>query len=364
VQGEKTALIDCMSEADGAAEKLEAQAAAAGTSLKAIDYLVLNHLEPDHTGYINTIRQINPNIQFIASKKGIALVRDFFGIAGNLREVQTGDTLDLGDGLVLSFIDTPNVHRPETMMTYCPKHGILFSCDGFGSYGATGDRLFDDEFSESELAVYEQEALRYYANIVASFSTAVKFALDKLKELPLKVVAPSHGIVWRTHPERIVNCYTKYAGYNTGGEQDKEICVIWGSMYGNTRAGLDAVLEGIKAEGVPYTEFEFPDGDTSAALAAAFKSRALVIAMPTYEYKMFPPMAYIIGLFGKKHFSDKIVFRLGSWGWIGGAQRDYEAATASFKWTQLPSYEWQGVPKHEDLEKLKERGREIARRIR
>jgi flavorubredoxin len=134
-------------------------------------------------------------------------------------------------------------------------------------------------------------------------------------------------------------------------------------MYGNTRAGLDAVLEGIKTEGVPYTEFEFPDGDTSAALAAAFKSRALVIAMPTYEYKMFPPIAYIIDLFGKKHFSGKTVLRIGSRGWVGGAQKDYENATASFKWTQFPAYEWQGMPTKEDLDTLKERGREIARQV-
>ena len=99
-------------------------------------------------------------------------------------------------------------------------------------------------------------------------------------------------------------------------------------------------------------------------LAAAYKSRALVIAMPTYEYKMFPPVAHIIDLFGKKHFSNKTVFRLGSWGWIGGAQKDYEAATASLKWTQMPSYEWAGVPKGSDLDALRECGREIARKTR
>jgi flavorubredoxin len=302
-------------------------------------------------------------VEILATKMGTLLVQNFHGIKDGLRPVVTGDTLDLGQGMVLSFVETPNVHWPETMMTLLAKESILFSCDGFGGFGSTGERLFDDEFSPAELKTYEGESLRYYANIVASFSTHVKNALAKLDGVPIKVVAPSHGIVWRKNPKTIIDLYTKFAGYNTGGPQEKEICVVWGSMHGNTKIGLDAALEGIKEAGVPVTVFRVPGAASSEILAAAFKSKGILFAMPTYEYKMFTPLADVINLLTKKHLTDKLAFRLGSWGWVGGAQKDYEAAVATLDWTQLPAYEWQGVPKPADLEALRSRGRNFAQAV-
>jgi flavorubredoxin len=250
------------------------------------------------------------------------------------------------------------------MMTYEPQSRTLFSCDAFGSYGAAGDRICDDEFNEEEHTLFEKESLRYYANIVASLSNFVKSALEKLKSLPVNIIAPSHGMIWRTNPQTIIDRYARYAGYNTGGAQEKDICVIWGSMYGNTRIGVNAVIEGIKEEGVPFTEIEIPKTDVSEVLANAFSRKGLVIAMPTYEYKMFPPMAYVLELLGRKHVTDKIVFRLGSWGWSGGAEKDFIAVVDSYKWTFVESCEWQGVPTEENLMILKERGRELARQVR
>ena len=165
------------------------------------------------------------------------------------------------------------------------------------------------------------------------------------------------------NPLTIVNRYAKYAGYNTGGECEKEICVIWGSMYGYTKAGLDAVITGIEAEKVPYTIHQVPDTDASFVLADAYKAAGLVLAMPTYEYKMFPPMAHILDLFERKHVTGKKALRLGSWGWVGGAKKEYEERIANFKWTSVESVEWQGVPSKEDLALLKERGRELARAV-
>lgn len=363
VKSEKTALIDFMRDWEDAPSKLEAQCRSIGVSLHKIDYLILNHLEPDHAGHIRMFKEMNPGVEIIATKKGINLVRNFFKIQDNLREVKTGDTLDLGGGIVLSFMETPNIHWPETMMTYEPSSGTLFSCDAFGSYGATGERIFDDEFDAEEHLLFEKEALRYYANIVASFGAAVKSALEKLKSIPVKVIAPSHGMVWRTHPELAIERCARYAGYNSGGAQEKEICVIWGSMYGNTRAGVTAVIEGIREEGVPVSEMEIPQTDASEVLACAFGSKGLVVAMPTYEYRMFPPMAHMLELFGRKHFTDKIVLRIGSWGWVGGAEKDFKTAVESYKWNMVESCEWQGVPSAEDLAVLKERGRELARQV-
>jgi len=363
LKGEKTALIDVAKDWAGSITQFETQLAQAGSRFEDIDYLVLNHLEPDHTAYISEIRRRNPDIQIISTPKGIAMVEKFFKITDKLRSVKTGDTLDLG-GTVLEFFETPNIHWPETMMSFERTNGILFSCDGFGSYGRLGDRVFDDQFNADEHAFYEKESLRYYSNIVASFSGFVTKALAQLESLSVKVVAPSHGIIWRTKPAQILNRYARYAGYNSGTIQcEKEICVIWGSMYGYTKQGLDAVLEGIASEGIPYTIHQIPDTDASFVLADAYKAGGLVLAMPTYEYKMFPPMAYILDLFQRKHFTGKKALRLGSWGWVGGAKKEYEEKIEGLKWESLEAVEWQGQPSPEDLAILRQRGTELARQV-
>lgn len=370
VRGDKIALIDLAKDWEGSVIQFEEQLGSIGVSFETIDYLVLNHLEPDHTAFLVELKQRNPKIEIISTPKGIAMVKNFFKITDHLREVKTGETLDLGKGMVLEFFETPNIHWPETMMSFERSSGTLFSCDGFGSYGATGDRIFDDEFSAEEHDFFEKESLRYYANIVASFSAFVLKALDSLTgatgtpALPVKIVAPSHGLIWRKNPATIIERYTKYAGYNTGKTPcEKEICVIWGSMYGYTRAALEAVLEGIREENVPYTMHQVPNTDAGFVLADAYKAKGLVLAMPTYEYKMFPPMAHILDLFERKHFVGKTALRLGSWGWVGGAKKEYDTRIESFKWDNLESVEWQGIATAEDLALLKERGRELAQKV-
>jgi len=362
VKGEKVALIDLVRDWVGAPEALEAELAQTGVFLDKIDYLVLNHLEPDHTGWLAEYRKRNPKVEIISTPKGIELVKSFYKITEGLRAVKSGDSLDLGGGMVLKFEEAPNVHWPETMVTYEPSSGVLFSCDAFGSYGKLGDRVFDDQFSAQEHAVFEKESLRYYANIVSSFSLFVKRAVQKLSSLDIKVVAPSHGIVWRANPKAIIDRYVKYAGYMEG-PQEKEICVVWGSMYGNTKRGLDAVIEGIAAEGVAYSIHRVPNEDVSYVLADAYKSAGLLIAMPTYEYKMFPPMAYVLDIFERKHVWNRVALRIGSWGWIGGAKKEYEEAIAPLKWTSLDSIEWAGAADEATMAKLREQGRELARKV-
>ncbi|MDR2768565.1 MAG: FprA family A-type flavoprotein [Treponema sp.] len=362
VKGEKTALIDLIRDWSGAPRQIEEALAEAGASFESVDYLILNHLEPDHTGWLGEFRRRNPGAEIIATAKGINLVKSFYKEERGLKVVKDGDKLDLG-GRELVFFETPNIHWPETMMTYDSASGTLFSCDGFGSFGALGGRVFDDEFSAEEHSFYEREGLRYYANIVSSFSAFVERGIQKLEALDIKCVAPSHGIVWRKNPRAIIERYLKYAGYSRG-KTEPSIAVIWGSMYGNTKQGLDAVIRGIEAEGAPYTVNRVPDEDVSYALANAFQSRALVLAMPTYEYAMFPPMAYVLDIFRRKHIFDKTVLRIGSWGWVGGAKKEYEAAIEALRWESVPSMEWTGAPTIQELLVLEERGKELARSIR
>jgi anaerobic nitric oxide reductase flavorubredoxin len=362
VKGQKTALIDLVRDWEGAPGALETQLKALGSSFKSIDYMILNHLEPDHTGFLAELKAANPGLTIIATAKGIELVKSFYKITDGLKAVKSGDSLDLGNGLSLSFEEAPNVHWPETMVTFEPSSGTLFSCDAFGSFGKLGDRVFDDQFSEEEKTFYEKETLRYYANIVSSFSTFVDKAIAKCAALPIKAVAPSHGIVWRKEPARIVELYKKYASY-LNGPREKEICVIWGSMYGNTKKGLDQVIKGIEAECIPYSIHRVPDEDVSYALADAWKCEGLVLAMPTYEYKMFPPMAYVLDIFARKHVTGRRALRIGSWGWIGGAKKEYDEAAQALKLVCAEPHEWAGQPSEKDLKALYEKGRAFARSI-
>jgi flavorubredoxin len=365
VKGEKTALIDLVRDWTGAPGQLETRLAELGVGFADVDYLILNHLEPDHTGWLREFFRLNAKAEILATPKGVKLVGSFYGITERLREVKDGSSLDLGKGKVLRFIEAPNIHWPETMISYEEQSGTLFPCDAFGSFGALGDKVFNDQLSPDEYVFFEKETLRYYANIIASFSSFVEKGIQKIKDsgLTIHCVAPSHGPVWRKDPQVIIDRYLSYAGY-ARGKTEKEVCVIWGSMYGNTKAGLDAVLEGIAAEGVPYTIHRVPDEDVSYALADAYKSAALVIAMPTYEYAMFPPMAYVLDIFRRKHITGKTALRIGSWGWVGGAKKEYEAAVEKLSWTSLESVEWPGYPDGETLALLEARGRELARRVR
>lgn len=289
------------------------------------------------------------------------MVKSFYKISDGLMAVKSGDILDLG-GIKLVFEEAPNVHWPETMVTFEPESGVLFSCDAFGSFGKLGNRIFDDEYYAEEHAFFEAESLRYYANIVSSFSLFVKKAIQKIAPLGVKVVAPSHGLIWREKPQVIIDRYMKYANY-MDGPQEKEICVVWGSMYGNTRNALEYLLKGIEDELVPYSIHRVPDEDVSFVLADAYKCAGIVIAMPTYEYKMFPAMAYVLDMFERKHVWNRKALRIGSFGWIGGAKKEYDAKVAPLKWTQLESVEWAGAADGETQKLLRERGRELARQV-
>jgi flavorubredoxin len=362
VKGEKIALVDLVRDWISAPQQLEEALSSVNLTFSDIDYLILNHLEPDHTGWLGEFRKLYPKVEVIATAKGINLVKSFYKIETGLRVVKDGDVLELGAGKVLTFFEAPNLHWPETMVTWDANSGSLFTCDAFGSFGALGERVFDDEFTETEHTFFEAETLRYYANIVSSFSIFVDRAIQKLAGLDIKCIAPSHGIIWRKEPKKIIGRYAAYASWAKGPAK-KEIAIVWGSMYGMTKMGLDAVIRGIEKEGVPYSLRRVPDENVSWVLADVWKSSGVVLAMPTYEYAMFPPMAYVLDIFRRKHVFGKKALRIGSWGWVGGAKKEYDAAVESLKWDSIESYEWAGAPTAEDLAALEAKGRELAKLV-
>ena len=359
VWGEKVALIDLVRDWDEAPSRVREQLDSIHLPMQQIDYLILNHLEPDHTGWLRTFRDLCPKAEILTTPKGANLVKSFYKITDKVRSVKSGDTVDLGKGKRLVFQEIPNVHWPETMVTYEATSGVLFSCDAFGSYGSVGVEVFDDELDPSQHEFYERESLRYYANIVASYSVFVERAIQKLAGFTVNVIAPSHGIVWRKNPRQIIDRYVRYASY-AEGPAESEVTLIWGSMYGNTEKLVQAALAGLKEEGVPVHLHQIPQTHVSYILASAWKSTGIVLGMPTYEYRMFPPMAHVLDDLGRKKVFGKKVFRFGSYGWSGGAAKELSEITAKYRWEFLEPVEFEGAPSDEEYELVRQRCKELG----
>lgn len=365
VKGKKCAIIDGVCDWDGVPETLYAQLDEMNIKITDIDYVIVNHMEPDHSGWLRTFREMRGDFKIICSEKAPALLEAFYGITENIQTVKSGDTLDLGNGRVLAFEDIPNVHWPETMATYDTKSCTLFPCDAFGSFGAVSDDApYDDNLTEEQIEFFEREMERYYANIVAAFSKPTQNAIEKLGGIEIKCIAPGHGIVWRKDPSRVIRSYIRLASYAKGPARP-EVTVIWGSMYGMTETAVKPLVDAIEAEGVPTRVHRVPETDMSFVLDSVFQSSGVVLGMPTYEYKMFPPMAAAVDEIAKKRIINRKAFRFGSYGWSGGAQKDLDDTAARLKmhWDFLEPVEFKGKPTEEDLKLIKQRGRELARRV-
>jgi anaerobic nitric oxide reductase flavorubredoxin len=364
VKGREVAIVDGVCDWDGVPETLYAQMGQIGVDVRDIRYVVINHTEPDHTGWLKSFLNITRDFEVVITQKGLDLARAFYNLDVKYRMVTSGDSIDLGNGKKLVFEETPNVHWPDTMVTFEPSTGTLMPCDAFGAFGALGDAPCDDQLDEAQLRFFEDEALRYYSNIVARFSPSVTRAIEKCRGLDIRIIAPGHGPVWRKDPRRIISLYERLAVYGKG-PAEPVVTVLWGSMYGNTGMAVPPVVEGIASEGVATVVHQVPQTHISDILASAWKSTGIVLAMPTYEYKMFPPMAMVVDELGRKSVTGKLALRLGSFGWSGGAQRELEEIIERHKmgWRFLEPVEFKGAASEEQLQLIYRRGRELARQV-
>ncbi len=312
-----------------------------------LDYIIVNHMEPDHTGVLKLLRRVAPNAVILGTQKTKDMLKSFYGVTENVRVVNDGDTLELGRH-TLKFFVTPFVHWPETMMTCDVGEQVLFSCDAFGSYGALNGVIFDDECTDH--AFYKREALRYYVNIVALFSTSVLRAIKKLTDVPVSVIAPSHGLVWRAHPETIINEYVQWAEY-AAGPAEPGVTLLYGSMYGNTEKMMNAVAQGISEGGLPVQIFDVARTHVSYILPSLWVNKGVVVGAPTYEGKLFPLVKQVLSMVVQKRIRNKVATRFGSYGWSGGAQKDFEAVVAPLKWTLREPFEFIGAPSEADLQR-------------
>ncbi len=341
---EKTVLIDYVEHGANFIQEMKE----AGKSLKDIDILILNHLEPDHTGGLDELFKECPNLMVYGTKLATTMVETLYHHTVS-HVVTNGETLDLG-GKTLTFYSTPNIHWPETMMTFYNEKGILFSCDAFGAFG-TYSTSFDDELSDKDWALLKPETERYYASIVAPFSAFVLKGIAALASLPVSVICPSHGIIWRKNPGYVVEWYQKLASY-MAGPQEKEVALIYSSMYGNTLSYVNKVIEKAKEMGVKLNIVRVPDENDSYALQAAWRSKGLIIAAPTYEREMFPSMAHTLDSFKRKAVNNRVSFYFGSSLWSGGAAAEYKKCAEAMKLDVVDAIEFRGAGKAEDEERI------------
>jgi len=324
-----------------------------------LDYIVINHVEPDHTGILRTLHRVAPRAVILTTQKAVGMLASFYQIDDRVRAVEDGETISLGSH-TLQFFSTPFVHWPETMMTYETTQKVLFSCDGFGGYGALRGALFDDQCTDH--AFYERESLRYYVNIVASFSRPVLKAIERLADLPVEVIAPSHGLVWRQDPGRIVALYRKWAGY-ASGEPEPGVTMLYASMYGNTERMMNAIAQGVSQADVPLEIFDVTRAHVSYILPSLWVRRGVIVGAPTYEGGLFPPMAHVLDVAARKRVFGRKVAYFGSYGWGGGGQQEFSRLAQSLKWEMVDSLPFPGGPTSEDLDKGVELGVRLAQAL-
>ena len=352
---EKTALIDTVKDlsVNGYLKKLKN---VLGPD-RQIDYLVINHLEPDHSGAIPLVKQVFPNVQVVGNKKTAEFVNDLYGV-GDTRIVADGEEISLGRRK-LKFFLTPMVHWPETMMTYEPTDGILFSGDAFGGFGTLEGGIFDDEV---DIPYYEDEILRYFSNIIGKYSAMVQKAIQKVAGVDIRIVASTHGPIWRKDPEYIIRLYDRWSRQET----EPGVVVAFGSMYGATEKMAEAVERGVADGGIKtIRSHSVSNSHVSYIIRDAWRYQGLILGSPTYDAGVFPLMEHLLSLLREKRIGNRVVGLFSSYGWSGGALAGMKQFVADNKLELIePIVDVKFAASPEQLEQCVALGRAMAARIR
>jgi flavorubredoxin len=314
VVDEKVALIDTV-EAGFEEEFLSNVHEAIGE--RAIDYLVVNHMEPDHSSLIAYMLEKYPSLQIVANAKTVPMLQGYYGTPQErIQVMKEGDSLCLGS-CSLSFHMIPMVHWPETMVTWLAEEGTLFAGDAFGTFKAVDEEVIDNEDTFEE---YRDEMIRYYSNIVGKYGTPVQAALKKLSGLEIKRICSTHGPVWETSIPQVVALYDKMSRY----EVERGVCIVYGSMYGNTAAAADALAMELEARGIPYAIHDLACNNAgelgvSGALRDVFKYDTIVVGSPTYNNGIFPPVETFMKALQARLIKGRRFFAFGSYTWSGAS---------------------------------------------
>ena len=284
---------------------------------RGIDYLIVNHMEPDHSSLITDMLQRYPDMKIVGNAKTLPMLQGYYGTpAERVIVVKEGDSIDLGS-CSLSFHMIPMVHWPETMVTWLAEENTVFSGDAFGTFGAVNEEVVD---SEGTFESFRDEMMRYYSNIVGKYGTPVQSALKKLSGLEVKRICSTHGPVWEKSIPEVVALYDRMSRY----EVERGVCIAYGSMYGNTAAAAEALAEELRRQGVPCAVHDLagnvnPGLGLSGALRDVFKYDTIVAASPTYNNGIFPPVETFMKALQARLIKGRRFYALGSYTWAGSS---------------------------------------------
>lgn len=277
-----------------------------------IDYLIINHMEPDHSGSIALIRRYYPNITLVANKLGLGMVEGYYGETMPSILLCDKDSLDLGHHK-LTFYMTPMVHWPETMMTYDQTEEVIFTGDAFGCFGALNGGFFDTRINTD---IYWNEMYRYYSNIVGKYGSPVQKALQKVGGLPISAICSTHGPVWTENIEKVVGIYDKLSKY----EADNGVVIAYGSMYGHTEQMAETIADDLSAKGVKnIVMHNVSKSHSSYILADIFKYKGLIIGSPTYNGLIYPEVDSLLTKILHREIKGRYLGYFGSFTWAGAA---------------------------------------------
>ena len=316
-----------------------------------IDYVVMNHAEPDHAGAIPYIMKLNQKAKLITSQRGTKMAQTFFKVPENrIMVVQDQQTLSLGDK-TLRFIEAPMLHWPETMFTYLEEDGVLFPCDFFGAHVAYG--LYDDEVED--LLVHAQ---RYFGEIMMPFRVMGQKAMEKLESLKINIIAPSHGPIHR-NPNRILNAYKKWVY----GETREKATIVYVTMWGSTEKMVKPMVDVLASEGIEVSLHNLVVADVGDIAKDLVDSKAIVLGAPTVLGGMHPLAVYASYLVKVLRPPLKFGVVLSSYGWGGGAVKHVEELLGGLKIEIAGALEINGPPTESDIGQVVELGKALAKKI-
>ncbi len=324
--------------------------------LNKIDYIIANHSEIDHSGALAELMEEIPDTPIYCTKNGAKILKGHHHKDWNFVEVKTGDTLDIGKNKLI-FVEARMLHWPDSMMTYMSGENILFSNDAFGQHYAS-ELMYNDKVDNDEL--YD-EALKYYANILTPFS---KFVVNKIEEvvalnIPIEMICPSHGIIWRDNPLQIVNKYMEWAK----SYQENQIAIVYDTMWNGTRRMAEAIAEGIKSKDkdVNIKLFNCAKRDKNDIITEIFKSKLILVGSSTINGGILTATAAILEMIKGMKFTNKKAAAFGSYGWSGEAVKiiTEQLKEAKFEVVNDGIRElWN--PDEEALERCREFGRNLV----
>ena len=317
-----------------------------------IDYVLVNHVEMDHSGSVPKVMEIAPNAKIITNAKAKRGLERHYKKDWEYVLVKSGDQVNIGSR-TLNFVETPMVHWPDNMVTYVPEEKLLFSNDAFGQHIASAERFVD----ELGLDVVLENAASYYANIVFPYGDQVLEALDVVENLPVDIIAPSHGLIWRSDLPVILKNYRKWASNQTDGNA----LIVYDTMWGSTQKMALALREGLEDSGIPVTMKSLQTNHISQVVPEILDAKLVLVGCPTLNNGMLPSVAefltYVKGLRPK----NRIGFAFGSYGWGGQGARETEGILKDMGWeVPEPFVNIQYVPDEKELGDLKEVGKRLA----